>query len=542
MSASFSSSRRGLSAYRRKRDLARSGEPAGGSAGEGAPRYVIQKHDATRLHFDLRLEMEGVYRSWAVPKGLPTRVGERVLAVEVEDHPLDYGDFEGVIPSGNYGAGTVMMWDRGVYTVAGETPSAAFRSGKIHFALLGEKCSGEWTLVRLRRKEGDKTNWLLIKNRESRRRSVIKRAGRERSVLSGRTLAEIAAGEAPKAKPPSPEKSRMKPTPKKHAPVHWVEPMKALGVTRLPVGDLLYEIKLDGYRALANVFPGGVELWSRSQKSLTHQYPEISTALAQWKIGRALVDGEIVALDTAGRSSFQLLQGLQLTDERPPLRYYAFDLLWHDGVWLLDQPLETRQRTLAALCAHAPEEIRLSPVFTGDPQPLLDTAIAQGLEGVIAKEPQSSYEPGQRSGAWKKYRLAHDQEMVIGGFTPPKGSRGHFGALLIGYYDAEGALRYAGKVGAGFDRRRLKELHELFVPLQTKTCPFSDLPAKRRPRFGTGMTAAVMKNVTWLKPSLVCQVRFNEWTRDGLLRQPVFLGLRDDKRPHEVVREAVATG
>jgi bifunctional non-homologous end joining protein LigD len=318
--------------------------------------------------------------------------------------------------------------------------------------------------------------------------------------------------------------------------------MKALGVTAIPAGEWRCEIKFDGYRALAGVQRGQApRLWSRNEKSLAADYPEVVAALRRLPCRDALIDGEVVALDAAGRSHFQLLQQRAAAEVRPPIRYYAFDLLQLDGRSLRDEPIEVRRAALDALFAKSAAPLQLSQVFAASPEKLLREAARLGLEGIVAKAAGSRYETGRRSGAWLKCRISSEQEFVIGGYTPPEGSRTHFGALLVGYY-AGGQLRYAGKVGTGFDQRRLAELHGRFARYERGTCPFADLPVTNRPRFGTPMNAAAMRHVHWLRPELVCQVRFSEWTADGRLRQPVFLGLRQDKRAKEVVREAPGLG
>lgn len=556
-----------LRRYHAKRNLAESGEPGGEKAMPSAAaavfRYVIQKHDATRLHYDLRLEMDGVYKSWAVPKGLPTTPGEKSLAVEVEDHPLDYGTFEGTIPKGNYGAGTVMVWDRGFYTVEGGDPVRALRRGKVHFALAGDKCRGEWTLVRMRHAD-EKVNWLVIKNHDTSTEEPIASDGRDRSVQTGRTLDEIAANKparktrgkrAAVQTKSAQKKSREKPD-VRDEPVPgvnsaddsgaslsdgYVEPMKALGVKEIPAGrEWLLEVKFDGYRALAILKDGRATLWSRNRNDLSSAYPEIVAALEKLKCRDAILDGEIVAMDAEGRPSFQQLQGLgQAGEQRPPLFYYVFDLLRQKGETYLQRPIEERKEALAQMLKKAPDALRVSPVFRERPTALMEEARRKGLEGIVAKQPGSLYEPGQRSGAWLKCRLAHEQEFVIGGYTPPGGSRPHFGAILVGYYDGDD-LVYCGKVGSGFNGKLLASLHAKFDRIRTDKCPFANLPMPRKPRFGLGMTANEMRAVTWLKPKLVAQIHFNEWTRDSMLRQPVFLGLREDKSAHEVVREVNA--
>lgn len=543
--------RASLRAYHRKRDLSASGEPGGTQRLPAAkiPRFVIQKHDATRLHYDLRLEMDGVYKSWAVPKGLPLTPGDKSLAIEVEDHPLDYGNFEGTIPAGNYGAGTVMLWDRGFYTVEGSSPSAALRRGKIHFALAGEKTFGEWTLVRTRTGQSDKINWLVIKNHDSAGEQTP-RIDRERSVLTGRTMDEIAAGDdqsprrrAPAAKkntrPSAPPRTSRTAARAKLAAPEYVEPMKALAVETVPQGDWQLELKFDGYRAIALVDRGVVALWSRNRNDLTADYPEVAAALKKLRCRNATLDGELVALDEHGRSSFQLMQQRELRGRRPAMQYFVFDLLHLDGRDFRHEPLEARRTALGRLIGAGDSAVRPSPVFDVEPAALMEAVREKGMEGIVAKRRGSLYEAGRRSGAWVKCRLASEQEFVIGGFTVPKRSRTHFGALLIGYYEGE-RLLCAGKVGSGFDDRLLAALHKKMSTLERRDCPFANLPSAKRTRFGTGLTAAALREVTWLEPELVCQVRFTEWTDDGSLRHPVFLGLRNDKRAREVVREPLA--
>lgn len=318
-------------------------------------------------------------------------------------------------------------------------------------------------------------------------------------------------------------------------PVHYVEPMKALGVAEISGDGWLLEIKYDGYRALGIKEGGRAELWSRNEKPLTESYPEIAQALAKLPCEDVIIDGEIVALDAEGRPTFQLLQGRDIGEERPPIYYYVFDLLHRDGRSLLQEPIEVRKAELERLMKAVPDPIRLSAVFEQTPDVLLEAVRKQGLEGIIGKRRGSFYEPGRRSGAWAKKRISVDQEFVIGGYTPPRGGRTHFGALLVGFYEGE-TLMYAGKVGTGFNSKLLASLHQRFKKLESPTCPFGNLPTKR-PRFGLGMTASAMREVTWLRPELVAQIRFSEWTRDAMLRQPVFLGLREDKRAREVVRE-----
>jgi bifunctional non-homologous end joining protein LigD len=321
--------------------------------------------------------------------------------------------------------------------------------------------------------------------------------------------------------------------------------MKALSVEAVPAGKWRLEIKFDGYRAIAVVNGGKVELWSRNHKSLTAGYPEIVAGLQKLRCENAVLDGEIVALDAGGRSRFQLLQQREMMPTRSPIAYYLFDLLHRDGESLIGRPLEERQEALHGLAGRVAGPplgaLRISREFETEPETLLAAVREQGLEGIIAKRSGSLYEPDRRSGAWLKCKVHGEQEFVIGGYTPPKKSRPFFGAILVGYHQ-RGELCYAGKVGSGFGHAKLASLHAEFQRRRITGCPFANLPLGRRSRFGGGMTAGEMRHVTWIAPELVCQVRFTEWTEDGMLRHPVFLGLRNDKSAREVVRETQATG
>lgn len=319
----------------------------------------------------------------------------------------------------------------------------------------------------------------------------------------------------------------------------FIPPMKALGVAAVPQGTAARwhcEIKFDGYRAIALLNGRKAGLWSRNRKPL--DYPELLPALAGLKCRSAVLDGEIVALDDKGHTHFQTLQGRDL-GERPPIVFYVFDLLQLNGRSLLAEPIETRQERLRKLVGRDRATLKLSPSFAVEPAVFFETVKRQGLEGMVLKQHGSRYEPGRRSGAWLKVKRVNEQEFVIGGFTPPQHSREHFGAILVGYYEGK-TLRYDGKVGSGFDRELLATLHARFQRLKRAQCPFANLPLPRHARFGTGMTPAVMRTVTWLRPQLVAQIKFAEWTAERLLRQPVFLGLRKDKPASAVTREAGA--
>ena len=549
-----------LKEYQAKRNFRRTAEPAGAARKKPAaikePFFVVQKHDATRLHYDFRLEMDGVLKSWAAPKGFPTTHGDRRLAVQVEDHPIDYAQFEGTIPKGNYGAGTVMVWDIGSYEVSGNDPIKALESGKLHLTLHGKKLRGEWTLVRMRpREHDDKPQWLLLKSGQD--LSAISARADDQSVLTRRSMHKIATDNdaqwqsnrgSERQTPVRPQPiSRPKPAldaskielrserlPKRKAA--FVEPMKAVLVDKLPKGDdWVYEVKFDGVRALAIKHGKNIELISRNAKDFTAKFPEVVKALKKLPGKDAILDGEIAALDEEGRSSFQLLQARELSGERPPIFYYVFDLIELDGKDLTAIPLLKRKAMAKALLARLPDTVRFSASIEADSDRILNAMKARGLEGVIAKRKDSKYEIGRRSGAWVKFKWTTQQEFVIGGYTEPRGTRSHFGALVVGYYEGK-KLKFAAKVGTGFDQKTLKLLHQKFQKLVRRNCPFVNLPEKAG-QFGRGLTAAEMKRCTWLDPRLVCEIRFAEWTRDGHLRQPAFLGLREDKTPAEVVRE-----
>jgi len=564
----------GLTEYKRKRDFTVTAEPSGAKKSRpkrvaGASRFVIQKHDASRLHYDFRLEMEGVLKSWAVPKGLPWKRGEKHLAVEVEDHPIDYEGFEGVIPEGNYGGGTVMVWDRGHYYVHGEKPLEALKQGRIHMVLEGEKLKGEWTLIRTRSDRG-KNQWLLLKS-DADVKPISKKLD-DQSVKTGRTMNQIAKardaewqsrrvedrsaqselkerirkavarqGRAPKKKVPRAAKIGNSgvtlPDSLPAGKPRFIDPMKSKLVDTPPTGgDWVYELKFDGFRTQAVKKGAKVKLISRNENDLTNKFQEIADALAALPCEEAVVDGEVVAVDEQGRSSFQLLQGYEMDGRDAPLYYYVFDLLQLDGKSLTGLPLIQRKEILQKLCRGMSDPIRYSGELGGDAQQLLREIKNHGLEGIIGKLANSKYESGRRSGSWIKIKVQAEQEFVIGGYTPPAGARKHFGALLVGYY-AKSKLLFAGKVGTGFDTKMLGSLHGQLRRIAIDHCPFADLPSKQGGQWVQGITPGMMRKISWVKPDLVCQVRFAEWTRDLKLRAPVFLGLREDKSAREVRRE-----
>lgn len=537
----------GLQRYQKMRNFEKTPEPAGFLKKGKGHSFVIQKHAARALHYDFRLEMDGVLKSWAVPKGLPAQLGVRRLAMHVEDHPLSYADFEGIIPSGNYGAGSVMVWDYGTFELNGSS-AAGFKKGKLEFRLEGKKLKGDWALIRMRRDENGKEPWLIIKHYRDAKELTPRQD--DRSALTGRTMKQIAeekkrvwhsdrpAKETVKSKiatavaKAAPIKKE-KPDPKlPAAKAAFVDPMKALLVEKLPAGEWKLELKFDGIRAVILKEGKKVQVLTRNRKDYTERFSEIAQAVAKLPVKSAVLDGEVVALDAKGRSSFQLLQAPLLKDQDVPLFFYAFDLLQLEGRDMKSLPLEERKERLSALIADAGDPIRFSASLEGKVDPLLKKIRRLGLEGLIAKRADSVYESGRRSGAWLKLKVTQQQEFVIGGFTEPRGGRSSFGALIVGYYEGKD-LKFASKVGTGFDRALLEALHRRMKALVQKKLPFSDLPQKGP----HGIPPYEMKNCTWIRPQLIAEVRFSEWTRDGHLRQPVFLGLRTDLKHSEIHRE-----
>jgi bifunctional non-homologous end joining protein LigD len=570
----------GLTEYKRKRDFKKTAEPAGKPLPKkvkGASRFVIQKHAARRLHYDFRLEMEGVLKSWALPKGLAWKRGEKHLAVEVEDHPLEYEDFEGIIPEGQYGGGTVMVWDRGIYYVYGEQPLKSLREGKLHLVLDGEKAKGEWTLVRIRGRDDEKNQWLILKTGADTKPPSNKLE--DQSVKTGRTMKQIAEArdaewesnretdqsatskfkarirEAVKKKANGEivEQAHRLPVPKHgnrsgrpaaeslpglpFAKPRFIEPMKAKLIERPPAtGDWIYELKFDGIRLIAVKRDEKVTLLSRNQNDLSGRFPEILEAIENLPPRECVIDGEVVAVDDKGRSSFQLLQAHEMEGRKSPIYFYAFDLLQLDGKSLIELPVEARKNVLEKLCADAGDPIRYSGAIGSDAKRLLEEVQRRGLEGLIGKQRNCVYEPGRRSGAWVKLKCVNEQEFVIGGYTPPQGARKHFGAILVGYYE-DNKLVFAGKVGTGFTAKSLSMLHKKFQKEARDDCPFVDLPSRQNGQWVLGITPSMMKKMHWVNPKFVAQIKFAEWTRDGKLRAPVFLGLREDKKPTDIVRE-----
>ena len=518
---------RDLQEYRRKRDPAATPEPFGGAGQPGGSRFVVHKHSARRLHYDLRLEIDGVLKSWAVPKGPSVRSHEKRLAVHVEDHPIEYADFEGVIPEGNYGAGPSIVWDTGRFRLVKPEPVRdQLERGKLEFELFGFKLRGRWTLARM---SGKDREWLLLKKADAYAGEAEPIERFPESVLSGLTVEELRDG-------PSRVETLRRRLAELRAPRAEIAPhgellMLATLVDEAPSDPAwLFEIKYDGVRVLASRADDAVELRGRSGQVVTARYPEVTAALRALPLSHFLLDGEIVALNDQGRSSFQRLQermGLTRAADiergraEVPVSAVFFDALGLDGRDLRRLPLEARKECLKLLLP-ARGVVHYGDHVVGHGAEFLAAACEQRLEGVIAKRRDSSY-AAKRSKDWLKIKCQLRQEFVIGGYTVPQGTRAHFGALHLGLYE-HGQLVYISKVGTGFDDRALKLISEKLRPLTRPTSPFV-----RGTPGGRGHH--------WVEPRLVCEVRFTEWTRDGGIRHPAFLGLRDDKRPEDCVRE-----
>ncbi|MBA2270973.1 MAG: hypothetical protein H0W20_10310 [Chthoniobacterales bacterium] len=526
-----------LREYVAKRDFTRTAEPTPhvvkSAESEKPRRFVIQKHAASHLHYDWRLEMQGVLRSWAVPKGPPTQLREARLAMHVEDHPLDYERFEGTIPRGNYGAGTVMVWDYGEYQDITGNPAAAFHAGKMHIVMLGKKLKGEWILVKDSR-EPESNKWLLIKAGES--MPAISPKVDDTSAISRRSMAAIAKAndaqwQSNRAAVPAKKTTARATKTRTRSKPSFIQPMKCKAVTALPDdGEWSFEMKFDGYRCVAVKTEERATLFSRNEKKLNARFPNVVKALDSLP-GNFVIDGEIVALDEHGRPSFQLLQN---NVTRPlDVFFYAFDLLHHDGADLLREAIELRRDLLNELLGEPADPLRISPLLEGAPDQVLNAVESLGLEGVVGKRRGSPYEPGERSGAWIKLRTDRSQEFVIGGCIP--GTRG-FDSLLVGVYENK-RLIFVAKVKDGFVPRLRDEIFRKLEKRQIATCPFVNLPEKKGARRGDALTAEKMKECRWLKPEIVCRISFVEWTDAGNLRHARFAAMRDDHDPREVIRE-----
>src|ERR1700691_6116119 len=531
-----------LTKYRQKRSAENTPEPFGSEVPTPSPTtsgtFVVQKHAARRLHYDFRLEMEGVLRSWAVPKGPSMNPADKHLAVAVEDHPLEYGDFEGVIPPGNYGAGSVIVWDRGVYDVIDPPGDAAdaVRKRKIDINLHGFKLNGAFTLVRTGGRRNadpkDEKNWLLIKKRDQYATTQDVFEAHPRSVLSGLTIEELA--DAPAAERKLADSLSRKHLPELSSKLKYSDfPLTLAKTVDDPFDNdkWLFEIKYDGGRVLAIREGENTHLYARKGTDITNRYPEVVLALNSIALDRFVLDGEVVAQDEHGRPSFQLLQRrMHVNDARQiarlslavPVSYYVFDLLGFDRFDTRTLPLEERKRLLSELI-HSEGPVRYCDHVIGRGKDFYAAISEHELEGVVAKLRDSPYR-GTRTGDWLKIKRPLNELFVIGGYSDPDRTRTHFGGRLLGQDESGAALRYTDKVGTGFNRDTLRKIHAMLEDRAQASSPFRK-PAPGEP--------SPEKNAHFVRPELVCKVRFTEWTDSGGIRQPSFQGLADDADPRE---------
>jgi bifunctional non-homologous end joining protein LigD len=520
-----------LKTYRQKRNFDATPEPEGGGvANEDARAFVIQKHWATRLHYDFRLELEGTMKSWAVPKGPSYDTADKRMAMPTEDHPISYNTFEGTIPPGNYGAGKVIIWDKGVW-VPTEDPHKGWREGRLKFELRGHKLHGHWTLVRMNgRGEGKRPDpWLLIKERDEWARPAAEYSVVDEMPDSVQHLADRppAARRGKRAEAPAAAPADGPPTgARKAALPAELKPELATLVDEPPAdaANWIFEIKFDGYRMLARVERGRIRLITRNGNDWTAKLPQLEQVLQTMDLPDGWYDGEIIMPGEQGPSDFQALQGAFDSARTADIVYYLFDLPYCADYDLREVPLLERRAVLKRIVERKPNErVRFSEEFDAPPDQVLESACRLGLEGVIGKRQGSAYAT-RRSSDWIKLKCHLRQEFVIGGWTDPQGSRTGIGSLLLGVYDEQGHLQYSGNVGTGFNEETLRELRARLDAVAAGNSPFAP-------------NSTIPKKPHWVKPQLVCEVTFGEWTRDGRIRHSVFHGLRDDKKPAGVVRE-----
>ena len=524
-SSSKPSAREALAPYHGKRDFKKTPEPHKvGRAGRAGHAFVVQKHHASHLHYDFRLELDGTLKSWAVPKGPCLDPSVKRMAVHVEDHPVSYADFEGTIPPKQYGAGTVIVWDRGEWEALGDA-RRGLAEGKLKFELRGDKLRGHWTLVRMRGKGDEKqAPWLLIKENDDEARALADFDVVEElpnSVLSGRGVDDPPAAKKTRAAPAA----KKSPAAPKAALPRSLEPQLATLVTAPPAAaeDWLYELKFDGYRLLARIDGDKVQCITRNGHDWSAKLPGLVKALARLRTRSAWLDGEIVVHGENGAPDFQALQNAFERGSTSSIVYWLFDAPFLDGRDLRETPVEERRALLAKLLGRKPPaSLRLSAAYEAVPRDLLASSAQLGFEGIIGKLKGSRY-VSRRAPTWIKLKNQQRQEFVIGGYTAPKGARAGFGSLLLGVYDDECALKYCGNVGAGFDADRLADIKARLDKLATDDCPFDERPA--------GVKAQ------WVKPKLVAEVAFGEWTRDHRIRHSVFQGLRAEKPAAQIRRE-----
>lgn len=531
-----------LDSYQAKRNFAVTSEPALGGSSDSGRTFVIQKHWASKLHYDLRLEFNGTMKSWAIPKGPSLDPKDKRMAVAVEDHPIAYAGFEGTIPAKQYGAGKVIIWDRGTWEPVSDA-DAALRTGNLKFRLRGDKLHGLWALVRMKTPDRKREAWLLIKERDDAARastefSVVDElpdsvvVPNEVAATRSRTTAHAAA--PPKQGPKTPSTTKPPSRRAKLARVgvaaklpDFLPPQLATRVDQVPsnAADWQYEIKFDGYRMLTRVEAGEVKLFTRNGNNWTSKLRHLANAIVAGKYPDGWYDGEIVVLNEKGMPDFGALQRAFDTPNSGGIVLYLFDLPYCDGMDLRAVRIEQRRDLLQSIVIKNPNDsLRFSETFDGAMTDILGAACRLGLEGVIGKRRGSRY-VSQRSADWVKVKCGERQEFVVGGFTDPKGSRDAFGALLLGVHADDGSLRYVGKVGSGFSDASLKEIAKKLKPLYQPSSPFAHVPAEH-------------KRAHWLKPEMLVEVSFSEWTKDEHLRAPVFRGIRTDKEAKLIRRES----
>ncbi len=518
-----------LKDYRQKRNFSKTPEPKGKQVTGHHFLYVIQKHAASHLHYDFRLELGGVLKSWAIPKGPCLDPKVKRLAVAVEDHPVAYGHFEGIIPQGEYGGGTVMLWDNGLWHPLDEHPEQAYTKGHLRFELQGEKLKGRWDLIRFK----EDKQWFLIKYQDQfaqQEHEYDVTADMPNSVVSQKSLEEITQDYQYTWSKKGLKKNRKRtkidlPKGLTAAPFPtFIRPQLATLVDQPPNGELwVHEIKFDGYRILA--FKEGPEVLLKSRNNIdwTKELKAIAEAVKQIPCINTVVDGEVVLLDEDGKSNFQLLQNAIKGEQKAPFIYYLFDLLYIERFDIRDLPLLKRKAILKELLTAAPTHLRYSDHLKEEGGEVFAHSCELALEGIVSKRIDSPY-TSKRNKNWLKTKCIRRQEFIIGGYTSPRGKRSHFGALLLGYFNQHGELEYAGNVGTGFTQQSLKELAERFKHHQSTTSPF-----RRKPPHSA--------QVEWVAPVLVAEIEFSEWTEGGHLRHPTFKGLRFDKQPEQIIRE-----
>jgi bifunctional non-homologous end joining protein LigD len=505
-----------LKEYNRKRNFEKTGEPEGKpEKPEERLKFVIQHHIARRDHFDFRLEWDGTLLSWAVPKGPSYNTRDKRLAMQVEDHPLEYRNFEGTIPKGEYGGGVVMLWDEGFWEPQADVEEG-LRTGSLKFVLKGRRLKGKWALIRIRAKAGETgNNWLLLKEKDDCARAEDGISGFTTSIRTGRSMAEIESGEDVKIRTA-------------RNPFDQTGVQLAQSVRTVPGGDdWLYELKYDGYRILAYLEGGSARLLTRNGKDYTKQFQDVAYSLVDWAGGRAMVlDGEMVISDGEGRTDFQALQSYMKDRGGKKLTYIVFDLLALEGEDLRRRPLTDRKERLEALMGDSPENLYYSKHIRGNGKAGLLAACESKLEGIIGKKADSVYS-GTRNGDWVKLKCGTRQEFVIGGYTLSDKKTSGVSSLLLGVYE-EKELIYAGRAGTGLTVQSMKELEEKFAEVKREEPAFKQAPEPRK-----------NEKIIWLEPALVAEIQFAEWTEDNLLRQASFKGLRTDKAPGEIKRESL---